>query len=100
MRLAELDPRWTHWHGRTERIGVSFECPVHRGTAAAHRVEVPFRNPLDGGKAVTRNHLWDRTGETFDELTLSPSVNYQVYDNGAPRDPACWHGFVRGGEVT
>lgn len=98
MRLSELNPTWYHWSGRTERIGVSFDCPVH-GTA--HRVHVPFANPLDGGEPEKgRNHLWTRSGDTFETLTLSPSVDYTKYDNGTLRDASCWHGFVRDGEVT
>ena len=96
MKLTELDPRWQTWHGRSERIEVSFDCPVH---GKAHRVRVPFANPLDGGEPVKRNHLWQRTGDTFETLTLTPSVDYTKYDNGTVRDPTCWHGFITNGEI-
>lgn len=97
VRLTDLDPRWGTWSGRAERIEVSFDCPRH---GKAHRVHVPFANPLDGGKPVERNHLWQRSGDSFDTLTLSPSIDYTKYDNGTLRDASCWHGFVRNGEVT
>lgn len=96
MRLTELHPAWYGWRIEGGRIGVSLDCPVHR---EAHRVYVPFANPLEG-RAEVRNYLWQRTGDTFDTLTLTPSVNYQMYDNNTPRDPSCWHGFITAGEVT
>lgn len=97
MRLADLHPRWGTWSGGTTRIEVSFDCPVH---GKAHRVIVPFVNPLDSGRPVMRTHLWFRTGETFDTLTLTPSIDYTKYDNGELRDPTCWHGWITNGEVT
>lgn len=96
MKLTELNPRFYTWYGESARIGVTFDCPVHRD----HRVFVPFANPLDGGKPEKRTHLWQRSGDTFDTLTVSPSVDYTRYDTGAPRDATCWHGFIRNGEVT
>lgn len=111
MRLTALRPAWRHWHhdavrdgaivtpatSREKAIGVEFDCPIH-GTE--HRIYVDFANPFDGAEAVKRNNLWQRTGETFDTLTTTPSVDYTKYDNGAVRDPSCWHGFLNNGEVT
>lgn len=97
MKLLNLNPSWEHWSGREGRIGINFDCPVHKKT---HRVHVHFANPLDGEKPVERNHLWTRTGDSFDTLTLTPSVDYTKYDNGTVRDLSCWHGFVSNGEVT
>ena len=91
MKLTELDPRWTtHEKGRKGQ-GIVFLCP-HCKT---HFIAVFFANPLDGGAALpapsdSQNaYRWQRTGETFDILTLIPSIN-------AP----CWHGFVTNGEIT
>lgn len=100
VRLADLHPEFYTWHGDTARIGIIFDCPVHRNTPQAHRCFVPFRNPLDGGRPEQRNHLWQREGETIDTLSLSPSVDYTRLDNGQVRDPSCWHGFITNGEVT
>lgn len=96
MKLTDLNPRWSYWSHLPGRIGVNFDCPVHRN----HRVYVPFANPLDDGLPEVRRHLWTRTGDTFETLSLSPSVDYTKYDNGATRDPTCWHGHVTNGEVT
>lgn len=99
MRLTDLNPAWGHWSSGEGPIEVVLDCPVCPG-AKAHRCHVPFANPMNGAKAVTRHHLWQREGDTFETLTLSPSVDYTKYDNGTVRDPNCWHGFIRVGEVT
>lgn len=102
MRLAELNPAWYHWaHDRGGgAIGVHFDCPVHRGSPQAHRVFVPFRNPIGPAQPEQRRNLWDRTGESFETLTLSPSVDYTRLDNGQAHDASCWHGFIRDGAVS
>jgi hypothetical protein len=107
MKLTELDPHWTcdtlGRHGQ----GLSFECPVHRD----HRLAVPFANPVDGGEKMTskRNFWWQRTGETFDTMTLGPSIDASgnQADVGGPNglnvgmiQTPCWHGFITKGEVT
>lgn len=84
-------------------VGLSFDCPC--ATCAAKRtgdpdtdfylrVFVGFRNPLDGGPAhdPRPGAQWERTGDTFETLTLTPSI----LDKGR----CGWHGFVTNGEVT
>ncbi len=62
---------------------------------------MPFANPLDGAAPDRgRKHLWQRTGDSFETLTLTPSIDYTRFDNGTLRDPTCWHGFITDGEVT
>lgn len=80
-------------------MGLSFLCPVHRD----HRLVVMFANPVDGGVPATLDEgrcTWQRTGETFDDLTLGPSVDasgstHLTRDIETP----CWHGFITNGEV-
>lgn len=112
MRLTELDPKWWAEPGRRGQ-GVVFLCPHCRKTWLC----VAFSNPLDGGHpwslspsprplwavlypdTLARGQVvvppgthWHRTGDTFDTLTLAPSVD---------ASPAgCWHGFVRAGGVA
>ena len=102
MELSDLNPVWLSHGGEyvtqngqpvplRERIGISFDCPC----GCQHPVDVLFANPVDGGGPVRQepHPNWTRTGETFDDLTLSPSVQREY--------PArCWHGFVTNGEIS
>jgi hypothetical protein len=106
LRLLDLHPRWVlihrwdtpdgtqHFTNGDSRLrhggGLSFDCPAHRD----HRLVVFFENPIDGlPPEQSVPHRWQRTGETFETLTLAPSVNAQV------ADPTCWHGFIANGEI-
>lgn len=102
MRLIDLEPRWYSAGGNgvtrngqpvphREGVGVSFRCPCGCGT----RLGISFSNPLDGGPEVEGiGNTWARTGNTFETLTLSPSI--QRADPGGCR----WHGFLRDGVFT
>lgn len=117
MRLTELKPRFygaggegvfqrdAHGHlvPAPERtgIGLSFDCPCPSCAAQREgdsyrdfhlRISVSFENPLDGGPPLRGDRpLWTRTGDTFETITLKPSI--------LVRDRCGWHGFVRNGEV-
>lgn len=69
------------------------DCPCGNRDET-HQLYVPFANPLDGGPSMqtgTRNG-WQRIGETFETLTLTPSILRIA--------PSCgWHGFITNGEV-
>src|SRR5690349_419978 len=80
MRLKELNPQWLASGGegvtiaatgepspRREGVALWFDCPCGCGD----QVGVPILNPIDGGPCMERG--WQRTGETFDDLTLTPS---------------------------
>jgi Family of unknown function (DUF6527) len=108
-RLTDLDP---HWWGESGRVlGLSFLCP-HCRTC---RLGIAFANPVDGGlpspivadvmPASLKDHLhthrtfdvppgylWQRTGDTFEQLTLSPSIDASKAGH--------WHGVVTNSEVT
>lgn len=75
-------------------MGVIFLCPVHR----THYIGVWFANPVDGGPPASADALpaprWQRTGDTIETLTLTPSVDAQ------PGNPSCWHGFITNGAIT
>lgn len=72
-------------------VGVQFDCPC--GAPDCPPVYVPFLNPLDGGPALEPRG-WQREGDTFDTLTLTPSI-LRRHDLGG----CGWHGFVTRGEV-
>ncbi len=69
-------------------MGISFDCPGHRDVYC--RLAVMFANPVDGGESYGVQYQWQRTGDTFETLSLTPSVNV----------PDHWHGHVTNGDVT
>lgn len=112
MRLIDLNPHWVGvsgeniiWERRSEnvRFGVTFRCPHCRS-----RIGVMFKpyidpdnlapliewalpgapNPNTGVSVDVK--WWQRQGETFGDLTLTPSIN--VADH--------WHGHITSGEVV
>jgi hypothetical protein len=97
MKLSDCDPRWTKATnpddgGRPDGqgMGLSFLSPLGTGV----RINIWFANPLDGGSPINDpkrpRQLWKRTGETFDTLTLTPSVD-------ASPD---WHGHIKDGNMV
>jgi hypothetical protein len=96
MRLIDLNPRWT---GSSEiKEGLTFDCPHCR----TQRLGLLFKNPIDPNgwlaKGVTRHHdknEWDRVGETFETLTLTPSINTTNFGFDSH-----WHGFIKDGEIV
>ena len=95
-RLIDADPSW--WvprdGDRTRKIGIIFDCPIHEHCS----VGVPFSNPIGGGSGEPMHSskaLWERTGEDFDTLTISPSIHVLGEVNGP--DGCQWHGYVRNG---
>lgn len=106
-KLTDLRPRWVSTGGDgvtrngepvpfRDRVGVSFDCPCEKCAearpAASHdgfflRVSVCFSNPPDGGPAVEGGGpTWERQGDTFETLRLSPSI--------LVKSRCGWHGFV------
>lgn len=103
MKLIDLNPEWigTGGHGITNsltglpvpyraKIGISLNCPCGCGRP----LFVSFTNPEDGlGKIHEKATTWERTGTTFEDLTLTPSI-LRADHNGCR-----WHGFITNGEV-
>lgn len=103
MKLTDLHPKFMGAGGAnisnadgtpaTERhgVGVLFDCPCGCDSPCY----VPFANPLDGGAALTPEHpIWQRTGDTFETLTLTPSILRSKERGGCG-----WHGFITNGEA-
>lgn len=99
MRLADLQPRWTGHDGL--RMGITFLCPHCRTQRIGFQfwpwiVDLPgvtldkLANPAD---PFADGKTWQRlAGETFDTLTVTPSVNVEFYGH--------WHGVITNGELT
>jgi hypothetical protein len=90
-RLTDLDPRFVTDEGR--RVGVSFRCPKCSG----HRVAVNVDPPFDAGP--TSPKPWRRSGDTFEDLTLQPSIVAHRSDLTG-QGVECWHGFITNGQAT
>lgn len=102
MKLVDMNPSWYSDRGGHGQ-GLLFDCPVHGGE---HKIGVPFENPIDGGPKTRRGQgkngdkWWTRTGETFETLTLTPSLHMKDGDPDDPASPTHWHGFVTNGSIT
>lgn len=97
MRLTELDPRWYGVGVVGLKIGLTFLCP-HCGK---ERLGVQFDPPIDPDGWMPRiTPPWDTTkpkwnrsgGDSFDELTLHPSVDASPVGH--------WHGFIKNGQIV
>jgi hypothetical protein len=117
-RLVDCKPRWIsgRYTGQPGDVvrGIHFDCPDgHADCSHA----IPFTPALDGTASAgwqTNGAIWQRTGETFDTLTLSPSI--RRVPTYASREAAiadgciaeyvtdshlcAFHGFVQNGEIT
>lgn len=78
MKLTELNPKWATANG--ERRFFTFDCPTDR----SQKIAVHFK-----GSKVN----WEITGDTFENLTVSPSINFVV------PNICSWHGWIRNGEI-
>lgn len=101
MKLTDLNPAWVRILDDEGRSGIRFDCPVHRGKTNAHgetcRLHVFFEPTLDGAP-LHGNLRWARTGDTFETLTLTPSIDASMntWFDGVP----CWHGHITNGEAV
>lgn len=93
MKLTDRTPRWVV-DAERRRIGVRFDCPCSVCVASDDPLplSVPFANPLDGADPDPRG--WQREGDTFEGLTVSPSI---LMRNGPGEH---WHGWLKNGELT
>ena len=78
-RLIDLNPEWIGAEGELP-YALEFDCPC--GTKCTWvRVYLPIE-----GRAQ-HSVTWAATGDTFETLTLSPSIHA----------PGHWHGWLRNG---
>ncbi len=113
-RLVDCNPRWItgRYTGQSGDVvrGVHFDCPEgHEGCSHT----IPFTPALDGTATAgwQRNGaIWQRTGDTFETLTLSPSIRREptyasmaaaIADGALPQHLndshfCAFHGFVGG----
>lgn len=101
MRLSELSPKWIAVRENGDAIGVTFLCPhcrqVHIGAWFAEPVDINGIPGIDLDLPLfmaqhPENKYWHRTGDTFETLTLTPSVDTSQHGH--------WHGFLTSGAIT
>ncbi len=72
-RLVDCNPHFVESSGVT--CAVYFECPEGHGDC---KHIIPFTPALDGSATSWHGQnggaMWQRTGDTFETLTLSPSI--------------------------
>lgn len=117
MKLTDLHPFWWAAEGRHGQ-GIVFDCPCCTSKPLEQRIRlaIAFDRPLDGGEVFPIGKLgwlyrillwnvgdathppiappgvwWGREGETFETLTIKPSVDFSAAGH--------WHGFITNGEV-
>lgn len=98
MKLSDLNPRWAKDfsdgpvtrvtfdcpHCRTQRLGVPFTPTMPDGVLQRHGVAWPNPN-------INEGKVWQRTGATFDTLTLYPSIDASKSGH--------WHGHITSGQI-
>lgn len=103
MRLTDLSPAFLDAGGEgvTDSltglpvpyqygVGIAYDCPCGCGA----RRYVPFDVPLDGSvQKHSASNVWHRVGDTFDTLTLTPSILHTT-PHGCG-----WHGYITEGRV-
>lgn len=111
MRLTELSPKWVSLNGWSDEnpfyIGVTFQCPhcigkPEHGPDRARRLYAMFDKPIDPANLTAKwgfdvaswfpdQLRWHREGDTFDTLSLTPSINTSTSGH--------WHGTISNGEL-
>lgn len=109
MKLIELNPQWMNAGGEgvsqldpatgayvpaplRTGVGILLDCPCGKCLEEHQRLYVPFDVALDGTTGTDRG--WHRVGDTFETLTLTPSILRNPHRGGCG-----WHGFITNGEV-
>jgi hypothetical protein len=107
MKLTDLRPSFIGQGGegitrdgqpvlRREGVGLACDCPCGCGSA----MFIPFANPLDGGPNEHPKG-WQREGDTFETLTLRPSIRRLKWTDTHGVEHGCgWHGFITNGDAA
>lgn len=74
-RLVDCNPDFRRYDGRDgDPDSIAFDCPEGHADC---RIFVPFTPALDGTAQPIKQRngaQWQRSGDTFETLTLSPSI--------------------------
>lgn len=86
MKLIELKPKWIA-SPRSEKGYLQFECPEQHTARGMADMKCIVMLPISPEPGTN----WDAMGDTFDNLTLSPSIWHHCEKNP--------HFFIRNGEI-
>ncbi len=86
IALTRCNPKWIGLLRPNSGEGLTFDCPT---CGPGHKLAIYFSNPVDGNSAASwQDPTWKREGETFDSLTVEPSIQYP-----------CFHGWIEDGKI-
>lgn len=75
QRLVDCNPEFRSYDGREGVLdALVFDCPEGHSEC---RIHIPFTPALDGSSQAVKQRngaQWHRQGDTFDTLTLTPSI--------------------------
>jgi hypothetical protein len=108
-KLRDLSPHWISLSGWASAdpfyVGISFLCPhcIHGpcptcGQSRGKRLAVNFWPPIDPAGLLGRmfdlpdNGAHRRSGDSFDNLTLEPSIGFESIGH--------WHGRITNGSIV
>jgi hypothetical protein len=115
VRLTELEPHWCADFDAPGNVkqGLTFLCPCCKAIRLGAWFDVPvcgspaidpeaFRRRLEEFRDEDSDHpaytthigriLWKRNGNTFDVMTLTPSIDASKFGH--------WHGFITNGAIA
>lgn len=92
-RLVDLNPKWVEVHGTGEVYGIRYNCPCRSaacemGGWSVVPTKSNFLGKPSSADAVARG--WDITGDSFENITLAPSIHHVGH----------WHGFLTNGVLV
>jgi len=91
-KLSELEGEIISISGRPNKLDcLFFVCPSCPG---GHGVMVSWQAP----SLVDSGYVWQKTGTTVEDITISPSIDCTKSRDGKPSDCG-FHGWVQNGMV-
>ena len=108
IKLTDLNPKWVGMPGRVfsiegkaVKVGLTFDCPCPACAVppkVGRRLAISFTPPIDphmvlpGTTWAPSSPSWQRTGDTFENITLTPSIDFSSHGH--------WHGFITDGKAV
>jgi hypothetical protein len=94
MRLIDLKPEWDS----RKKIFLRFDCPKCRLNGFkgnVSRLDIPVKEIEPGDRP-----MWNMTGKTFEDLTLTPSIRFQHHTGKKPGADCDAHFFITNGNIN